>query len=46
MGPAFAFLRLVVVSAFAVGGEVKTFTLFFFRHTQTNHNIDQFEGDD
>ena len=46
LGPALAFLLLMVVSAFAVGGEVKTFTLFFFRHTQTNHDINQFEGDD
>jgi hypothetical protein len=34
------------LGAFAVRGEVETFTLFFFRHTQTDHDIDQFVGDD
>ena len=27
-------------------GEVETFTLFVFRHTQTDDDIHQFEGDD
>ncbi|MPN07479.1 hypothetical protein SDC9_154749 [bioreactor metagenome] len=35
---------LVVVGAFAVRGEVETFTLFVFRHPQTDRDIDQLVG--
>src|SRR5574343_1952663 len=35
---------LVVISRFAMRGQVEAFALFLIRHTQTDHDIDQFVG--